>query len=358
MRSALYRRGEVVVDDVADPVPAMGQVLVRTLACGICGSDLHFVQHAESLVEVARQAAGPSAGAMAGSSAGPMAGPSWSLDLSRDVYMGHEFCAEVVAPGPDTLAPAPGTVVTSIPGLLTLEGPEQLAYSNRFPGGYSEYMLLSPVLLLEVPNGLAAEYAALTEPMAVGIHAVAKSGITPAESALVLGCGPIGLAVVAGLRLLGVESIVAADYSPTRRALATGLGAAGAVDPGAEPPIEAWRRVDGRRPLVVFEAVGVPGMLTQAIADCPPGGRVLVVGACMQEDSIHPALALAKELCIQFSMAYTPEEFAGSLRAIAEGKIDVAPLITGSVGIDGVPGAFAELADPERHCKILVVPAG
>jgi threonine dehydrogenase-like Zn-dependent dehydrogenase len=91
--------------------------------------------------------------------------------------------------------------------------------------------------------------------------------------------------------------------------------------------------------------------------DAPAGGRVLVVGVCMEADVVQPAIGINKELTIQFAFAYTPEEFAESLRAIAEGEIDVAPMITGSVDIDGVPGAFAELAHPDRHCKILVEPA-
>jgi threonine dehydrogenase-like Zn-dependent dehydrogenase len=76
----------------------------------------------------------------------------------------------------------------------------------------------------------------------------------------------------------------------------------------------------------------------------------------MQPDTMHPFFAIAKEINVQFSLAYTPDEFAESLRALAEGEIDVTPLITGEVGLDGVGAAFDELADPERHCKILVTP--
>ena len=340
MRSAVLRQGKIVVADVPDPVPSMGQVLVRTLACGICGSDLHFVTHGRRLIELGQQLAMPT-----------------TLDLDRDVFMGHEFAAEVLEVGPDTIGPAPGTVVTSLPVMLSLSGIEAMAYSNVLPGGYSERMLLSAPLLLEVPNGLDPLRAALTEPMAVGLHAVAKSGINERDAALVLGCGPVGLAVIAALRLRGVESIVAADYSPARRALADSTGAHHTVDPSEQPPIGVWREHDGRRPLVIFEAVGVPGMLDAAMLDAPVGGRVLVVGVCMEDDRIRPMLGINKELTIQFALAYTPEEFASSLRSIAEGEIDVAPLITGSVDLDGIAGAFADLAHPERHCKIMVEPS-
>src|SRR6202158_6786 len=91
-------------------------------------------------------------------------------------------------------------------------------------------------LVLEVPNGLAAEHAALTEPLAVGIHAVAKANVRGEEVPLVIGCGPVGLAVIAALKLKGLHPIVAADYSPARRALAEKLGADIVVAPARTPP--------------------------------------------------------------------------------------------------------------------------
>ncbi len=217
-------------------------------------------------------------------------------------------------------------------------------------------MVLSAPLALEVPNGLDSRHAALTEPLAVGIHGVSRSGATAGDSAVVVGCGPVGLAVIAGLRAIGVESIVAADLSPTRRAMALTMGAVAAVDPAEEGVVEAWRRLDGRRPLVAFEAVGVPGMLQQLLHDLPPGTRVAVVGVCMEPDRILPFFAIAKELSLHFALAYGADEFAGALRALAEGDIDVSSMITGTVDLDGVPGAFETLARPDEHVKILVEP--
>ncbi len=86
------------------------------------------------------------------------------------------------------------------------------------------------------------------------------------------------------------------------------------------------------------------------------GTRVVVVGVCMQPDTINPFFGISKELNIQFVLGYDPMEFAATLRSIAEGEIDVAPLITGEVDLDGVPGAFDALANPDEHCKILVTP--
>jgi threonine dehydrogenase-like Zn-dependent dehydrogenase len=134
------------------------------------------------------------------------------------------------------------------------------------------------------------------------------------------------------------------------------MGADEVVDPAHERAIDAWRRVDGVRPLVIFEAVGVPGMIEQAMRMAPRGARILVVGVCMQQDHIHPLIGIGRELNIQFALGYEPAEFSGALLAIADGKVDLAPWHTGTVGIDAVPDAFAQLGNPDAHAKILVVP--
>jgi threonine dehydrogenase-like Zn-dependent dehydrogenase len=323
-------------DDVPEPVPESGQVLVGVRACGICGSDLHFAAHADEVVAMTAQVAADAGG--------------MGVDLNSDVYMGHEFSAEVLEAGPDTETHPPGTLVTSIPVLLSTKGVEPIVYSNSTIGGYAERMLLSAPLLLPIPNGLDLKHAALTEPMAVGLHAVNKSNIAPGETALVLGCGPIGIAIIAALRARGVETIVASDFSPKRRELATAMGARQTLDAAQGSPF------DTVKPAVVFEAVGVPGIIDDVLRRARPGARLVVAGVCMQPDTVHPFFAIAKEINVQFSLAYTPDEFAESLRALAEGEIDVTPLITGEVDLDGVGAAFDELADPERHCKILVTP--
>lgn len=345
MRAAVLRDGKLVVrTDVAEPVPGFGQVCVELAACGICGSDLHFAKHAQTMLDLGREMKGA-----------PALGPQEELDLSADVYMGHEFAARVLEVGPDTLGPAPGTLVTSMPVLLSMTGVQPIVYSNTVLGGYGEQMLLSAPLLVEVPNGLGATHAALTEPMAVGLHAVNRSDITPGTGALVLGCGPVGLAVIAALKLRGIEPIVASDLSLARRGLALTMGAHVAVDPGDELAFDAWSRTGGAKPLVVFEAIGVPGIIDSTLQAAPPRTRIVVVGVCMERDAITPFFGIGKELDVSFCLGYDPMEFNQSLRSIAEGEIDVVPMITGQVGIDGVPEAFDALGNPEEHCKILVV---
>lgn len=341
MRAVVMRKQKLVVDSIPDPVPAPGEVLVRTLACGICGSDLHALKHAEQMVANAHEAGAP-----------------FVMDLGRDIVMGHEFCAEVLDYGPTTAKRfASGTRVVSMPMLMRGERMETVGYSNDFPGGYGERMILNDALLLPVPNGLSTEHAALTEPMAVGLHAVIKAQLSSSDAPLVVGCGPVGLSVIAALKLRGVGPIVAADFSPMRRALAEKMGADHLIDPREGSGYAELARVAAGRSAVIFECVGVPGMLQQILRGAPIGARVVVVGVCMEDDLIRPMLAISKEIQLQFVLGYLPNEFADTLAAIADGKVDVAPLITGRVGLDRVAWAFDELGNPEAHAKILVEPA-
>lgn len=358
MRAAVMRRGEMVVDTVPEPVPGPGEVLVRTLVCGICGSDLHMLKHADRVVAAARRTG-------QGNDV---------MDLDRDVVMGHEFCAEVVEFGPECQRThAAGTRVCAMPMLLRAEGILPIGYANDVPGGYGQYMVLNEMLLLDVPNGLSTDRAGLTEPMAVGWHAVAMARLASEDVPLVIGCGPVGLAVIAALKLHAVGPIVAADFSPGRRRLAEQLGADVVVDPAVASPYASWQQaalkpdaggltgplaslVPQHRPAVLFECVGVPGIIEQICEGAPRHARIVVAGVCMEADRIEPIVGITKELNLQFVFGYTPEEFARSLQHLAEGRIDVDPLITGRVGLDGVAGAFRDLADPERHAKILVEP--
>ena len=336
MRAAIFRGGDIVVDTLPEPKPAQGQVLVKTLACGICGSDLHAAKHAHRMVDISRRAG------------------RLPMDLSRDVVMGHEFCCEVIDYGPGTEKKVKqGTRVCAMPVMLEADGPKGMGYSNAYVGGYAEQMLLAAPLLLEVPNGLSTEHAALTEPLAVGVHAVEKGTLKGDETPLVVGCGPVGLAVIVALRLKGIRPIIAADFSPKRRELAVRMGADIVIDPAKE---DAYVKLAPGKRVALFECVGVPGIIQQMMEKAPRDARIVVVGVCMESDTIEPMFGIVKELSLQFVLGYTPEEFARSLRLLADGQVDAPSLITAKVGLDGVKGAFAELGNPERHTKILVEP--
>jgi threonine dehydrogenase-like Zn-dependent dehydrogenase len=341
------RQWALAVDDVPEPVPQSGQALTRVLACGICGSDLHLLQHGEASLALRDELA-----------AADPPGPLDPLPFQPDepVVMGHEFCCEVVELGPGCENLAEGDVVVSMPAALDLAGVHAIGFSNRYPGGYAERLVVNDLLALKVPNGLEPRLAALTEPFAVGVHAVAKSGIRSDEAAIVLGCGPIGLAVIADLKQRGVGPVIAADLSPGRRALAERFGADEVVDPVAERAVDAWRRVDGTRSIVIFEAVGVPGMLDACMRMAPKGTRITVVGVCLETDAVRPIIGIGKELSLQFVLGYEPHEFAGALQSIAEGTVELEPMITGTVTVDGVPQAFTDLGHPDAHAKVLVQP--
>jgi threonine dehydrogenase-like Zn-dependent dehydrogenase len=347
MRAAVMTNWELHVDDIPEPVPGPGQVLTKVLACGICGSDLHLLKHGEEARRLSAELA-------ASEPPDPLRAVPFVPDLG--VVMGHEFCCEVVDLGPGCDNLNVGDVIVSMPVTFDASGLHGIGFSNTYNGGYAQLMVLNELMGLRVPSGLSAEHAALTEPLAVGVHAVAKSRIQAGESAIVIGLGPVGLAVIAELKMRGIGPIVASDFSPRRRALAEQMGADVVIDPANEAVIDAWRRVAGTRPVVIFEAVGVPGMIDQAMRMAPKNARILIVGACMQADTIHPMLGIGRELNLQFVLGYEPAEFSGALTAIAEGKVDLGPWLTGTVDIDGIPQAFDDLANPELHAKILVVP--
>lgn len=250
---------------------------------------------------------------------------------------------------------------------------------------------------MPVDNGFSPELAAMTEPLAVAWHAVRRARIGSKETAVVVGCGPIGLAVVLMLKAKGVKHVIASDYSAARRELARQCGADLVVDPGVESPwssfeessryftsgpavldlaFEAmeklrgvpflpWSRVlraaeaAGQTPQgpVVFECVGLPGVIDHVIGHAPLYTRVIVVGVCMEPDRITPSMATNKEISLQWVFASDPGEFHDTLRMLTSGKVDPSPLHTGTVGLGGVSDAFDWLGSAERHAKVLIDPS-
>ncbi|MBO9521073.1 MAG: zinc-binding dehydrogenase [Nocardioidaceae bacterium] len=378
MRAVICHESELSVGEVEDPRPGPGQVLLEVTRCGICGSDLHARRHADTVAETAAETGYD------------------GFMRSRDrIVLGHEFSGVVVERGKGSKL-AEGTPVVSFPLLRASGAVHATGLSPYAPGGYAERVLAQDALSLPVPNGLPTDLAALTEPMAVGLHAVRRGEVGKGQVAVVIGCGPVGLAVIAMLKAQGVKTVVASDYSAGRRALASTVGADVVVDPAVESPFSTaaghghlthapdvfelgvasveklsklpflpwqsvWRaaeKVGAATPKapVVFECVGVPGVIDELISTAPLYARIVVVGVCMEPDRIRPAMAINKETDLRFVLGYTPLEFSDALRLLAEGKVDAEPLVTGVVGLDGVAGAFDALADPEKHAKILIDP--
>ncbi|NNN20919.1 MAG: zinc-binding dehydrogenase [Acidimicrobiales bacterium] len=346
MRAAVLRNSKLLVDDFEDLHPTSSQILVKPLACGICGSDLHFVNHGQELLDQGKLLEAS------------LSGPSqMDLTLDNDVFMGHEFACEVIEQGPDATGLKEGDIVVSVPVLISGSKISQLAYSNEFPGGFSDQMLLSAPLAIKVPDSLSPLEAAMCEPLAVGVHAVGISGADASFGAVVLGCGPVGLAVISAAKASGIHPILASDYSPLRRELAVKMGADEVVDPSEESIFGRWRKLAPSRRVAVFEAVGIPGMIDSAMKEAPLGTRIVVVGVSLKKKNIMPFAGIAKELEIRFAFAYMPHEFANSLNLLAEGKVNMAEAITKSVTLDELPGAFSDLASPMELGKLIVTPS-
>ena len=310
--------------------------------------------------------------------------------------MGHEFIGEIADYGPKTHRRwKAGARVVAIPLRRANGATHPIGLSESAPGAYAERIVVEEALTFRVPNGLPTDLAALTEPMAIALHAVNRSGIRRRDTAIVIGCGPIGLGVIAMLSAKGVRHIIASDYSPTRRKLATALGADVVVDPSQGSPYDGLNErgfvvsapklldlaVDGmaklrRTPVpweplwrvaelagltepkhpVIFECVGIPGIIDSIITAAPLRSRIVVVGVCMDRDTFRPVNAINKEIDLRFALGYMPIEFRDALHMLAEGRINPAPLITGTVGLAGIDGAFAALHNAEEHAKILVDP--
>jgi threonine dehydrogenase-like Zn-dependent dehydrogenase len=379
VKAVICKDSELSVVEREPLRPGKGQLLVDVTRCGICGSDLHARRHADRVADLVEEF-----------------GYSGMMRSSQEVVFGHEFCGTVVDHGPRTRKRIKtGTPVVAVPFMRGDDGEIHLTgLSAHAPGAYAEQVVVEQSLAFPVPNGLRPELAALTEPMAVGWHAVRLGEVGKRTVAIVVGCGPIGLAVICMLKAKGVRRVVASDFSPARRALAERCGADVVVDPAVDSPykdldqrgyltsvpatlelalgsMEKLRRLPlpwepvyraaaalGAEPSgpVVFECVGVPGVIDQIVASVPMATRVVVVGVCMEDDRIRPAMAINKEIDLRFAFAYTPLEYRDTLHMLADGKVDVAPLVTATVGLDGVAEAFEALGDAQAHAKILIDP--
>jgi threonine dehydrogenase-like Zn-dependent dehydrogenase len=378
VRAVVCQHAELSVVDRPEPVPGPGQVTLDVVRCGICGSDLHARTGIDDWADVTAQAGYDRLGRS-----------------DQPIVFGHEFSGEVAEYGPGCKRAVPaGAPVVAVPLIRSAQGVDGVGLSVHAPGAYAERLVVQESLMMPVPNGLPADVAALTEPMAVALHAVRRGEVGKRQVAIVIGCGPVGLGVILMLKARGVRTVVAADFSPGRRDLARACGADVVVDPATESPYgaagdrghvedipsllelavstrekldrlpvgwwHAWRLGErlGAMPKhpVIFECVGVPGVIGGIIDGAPLLSRVVVVGVCVGPDRFKPAMAINKEIDLRFVIGYSPLEFRDTLHMLAEGDVDPRPMITGSVGLDGVESAFAALSDPERHAKVLIDP--
>lgn len=338
MQAAVFKGPgqRLVVEDVPEPNPEPTDLVLRVGCCGICGSDLHAADAA--------------------------------MGLPPGCVMGHEFSGEVVEVGPDAVGDfAVGDRVTAMPCIgcggcaACLTGDIMHCESlqgtglGAIPGAYAEYVRVGSQETMRLPDSLDFRIGALVEPLAVGLNAVNAAHLTRGESVLVVGAGPVGLAVTLWARFFGVRSVVVSELSEARREMAAKLGATSVVDGGSDVA-SAFADHAGGPPDVVFECVGLPGMLMQCGTLAGSRSRVIVAGVCMESDTIFPMAGILKELSFHFVLGYHQRDWRLTLDMLEAGRVDASAMVTDVVDLAGLPSAFEALKQPTTQSKVLVEP--
>ena len=337
MRAALFKaRGAALeIADVPDPVAGPGEVIVRVKACGVCGSDLH-------------------------------AATSSAVTMPAGTIMGHEFAGIVETVGDSVSQFAPGDAVTAISFVtcgdcvMCRSGAGVRCLASRplgfgeVPGAFAEFVKTRPGSIFRMPAGLDFRTGATVEPLVAGVHALRRARFQAGETCVILGAGTLGLAMLLWARFAGATTIVVAEVQMPRRDLALKLGADIAVDPRLRNPVTEMARITGSGPDVIFECIGSPGTLAQAISMAPRGCRVAVLGAAMEDDGFPPAVALSRELDVHFSLGIEPGEVEATIAALSAGRLNVAAMITHTVNLAQLPRAFTALGESAIHGKLML----
>ncbi len=342
MKAAYLLDSKMHVGDIPDPVPGRGQVLVRTCACGICASDSHWLHNARQIVDYSKE-------------------NGWiygAVDLARPIVPGHEFNGEIIGYGPGTSRRMKvGTMVTSGPHVKAASGGDIVGHSNNYPGGFGEYMVLEEDFLKEIPTFVDPDLAAMAEPLSVGLRHARTGEPTKDDVSIVVGCGAIGLAVIAGLKLLGAGPIIAADYAATRREMALTMGADIAIDPRDENPYGLQPTLNSRQGSIIYECAGKPGVIDQIIRGAGPDSRIVIAGFCWENDQVFTPGASVKRLTMIFGSRSKEDDMEIALRAICDGRVDVSTWIGARVGLNGVADALDQMGRPETPIRTVINPA-
>jgi (R,R)-butanediol dehydrogenase/meso-butanediol dehydrogenase/diacetyl reductase len=324
-------RQPLKVETLPDPTPESGEVVVRVGRCGICGSDLHMTEDAAY---------------------GRVAG---------DV-LGHEFAGEVVALGRGAEGIAAGDLVSVIPlascGACATCLAGEPAWCQHFGlqgGGYAEYAVTRPNQCVILPKSASLADGAIIEPLAVALHGVNMSGLRTGDRVLVLGAGPIGLAVAFWARRAGASKVVVQDIADHQRERALAMGASGFVA-DADDPVGAAERALGGKADIVFECVGVPGLIAQAVNQVRNRGTILLLGLCSRPDTFNSFAMLSKEVRLVTSAFFTRQEYEAALDALDAGAAEPRHLVTGTITLDATPERFEALRRRTHDCKVLIAP--
>jgi threonine dehydrogenase-like Zn-dependent dehydrogenase len=347
VRAVVLRDGRLDVREIADPVPGHGELLLRTLSTAICASDVHFMDHPEMGVN------DPTGRSL--------------YDANRDIVLGHEFVGEVVGHGPGCTAQLPvGARVTSIPIRLVNGGADGVRIIGQHPeaqGSFGELLVVAEALAKPVDGDAPNDAVALTDAFAVGEFYVRAARMEPGEVPVVIGAGAIGLSAVAALASRGVEPIIVSDYKSDRRELARqSFRAHIAVDPADKSPFDVWREVRAERglwgPLVVFECVGAAGLIQKIVESVDISTRIYCAGGWYTGDSLSVTDATRQGVTIQFGGGPYPQDWYGTLDAIASGRLDPLPSVGAIVSLDGVPDALELARTSDGPPRIVVHPNG
>ncbi|MGZ3256450.1 MAG: alcohol dehydrogenase catalytic domain-containing protein [Croceibacterium sp.] len=318
-------------ETLPDPMPGEGQVVVKVGRCGICGSDLHMTEDA-------------------------------AYGCKHGDVLGHEFAGEVVALGKGAVGLKTGDLVSVIPlkscGQCEYCRKGEVQWCAQFGlqgGGYAEYALTRTNQCIKLPADLSLADGAIIEPLAVALHGVNLSGLQKGDKVLVLGAGPIGLATAFWARRMGAAKVAIQDIADFQRGRALEMGADVFVVDPADPVGRAARALGGKAD-IVFECVGVPGLIAQAVEQVRPRGTILLLGLCTKPDTFNSFAMLSKEVRLVTSAFFTVPEYRASLDALAEGAIEPRLLVTDTISLADVPAVFESLKHRTSQCKVLIAP--
>lgn len=333
MRAAVMQglHKPLAIETLPDPTPGDGELVVKVGRCGICGSDLHMTED-----------------------------PGYGMGAG-DV-LGHEFAGEVVALGKGVEGVRTGDLVSVIPlmscGQCAACRAGDLAWCDQFGlqgGGYAEYALTRPNQCVVLPRAVSLADGAIVEPLAVALHGVSLSGIKPGDKVLVLGAGPIGLAVAFWARRAGATKVVMQDVARHQRERALEMGATDFVVDRADP-VGASTRALGGLADIVFECVGVPGLIAQAVNQVRGRGTIVLLGLCNQPDTFNSFAMLSKEIRLITSAFFTRGEYEAALDALDRGAAEPRALVTQTISLADTPATFEALKHRTHQCKVLIAP--
>jgi (R,R)-butanediol dehydrogenase/meso-butanediol dehydrogenase/diacetyl reductase len=342
MRAGLVvGREQIEFREFPDPAPMPDKAVVQISYCGICGTDLH-------------------AFAEGGFYPPAICGHEWAGTISA-VGAGVEHLREGDRVGIG-IAPACGRCRECRSGdaahcgvaLMGMLGMGPLAAPH---GGFASAIGIEAARLYPLHPKVSDLEAAMLEPATVAIHALRRTPLRLGDIAVVLGAGPIGLLVLQSAFISGAGCVVVVEPEPKRAKLAASLGATLVIDPAAEDFDAKLREVCG--PLgadVVFECAGIPATIDQSVGLAKRGGMVSLVGLANAPAQIAPGAWLAREVRLVASLGYLHEEFDIAMQLVADGRLQLEPLHTQTVGLDEMEPAFRRLLAGDGAVKILVDP--